>query len=273
MSDLFFPYVGGKCRLSTWIIKEFPKHYCYIDVFGGSAAVLLNKDRSENEIFNDKDEDIVHFFLIYRDREDELIEWLSKTPYSKQEHYEWAKKFYNGERDSDPIKRAGKFFYLRYSQYASKYSGISGWRSDNKANKAIYFENGKDKLNKLSSRFKGVQIENEDYAYILDRYDSEDSFFYLDPPYVDAGDALYSHEGSFDHVKFFEKVKDIKGYWMLSYGILPDFINKNDYYYKEKEVFYSNLSDENENPEIILMNYNPETTPTFQGDNSSILDF
>lgn len=48
---VFFPYVGGKFFMLDVILKLIPKHEVYVEVFGGSAKVLLNKPLSPIEIF------------------------------------------------------------------------------------------------------------------------------------------------------------------------------------------------------------------------------
>jgi len=103
-----FPYIGGKTHLSRWIADQLPQHTVYVEPFGGSASVLLNKPRSDIEVYNDLDRDIVQFFEVARDRPDELAEWVRRTPYSQELHSEWVEQFYNGERADDPIKRAGR---------------------------------------------------------------------------------------------------------------------------------------------------------------------
>lgn len=46
-------YLGGKNRIAPWIIGFFPPHKFYVEPFGGSAAVLLNKQPAFLEIYND----------------------------------------------------------------------------------------------------------------------------------------------------------------------------------------------------------------------------
>ena len=50
--------------------KEVPR---YIDVFGGSGAVLLGKPKSKFEVFNDVDGELVNLFHCIRDRFEEFL--------------------------------------------------------------------------------------------------------------------------------------------------------------------------------------------------------
>jgi len=61
-------YFGSKSRIASRIVKHFPAHHTFVDVFGGSAAVLLAKAPSPVEVYNDIDGDLVNFFRVLQDR-------------------------------------------------------------------------------------------------------------------------------------------------------------------------------------------------------------
>lgn len=267
MTKSVFPYPGGKSYLAPWIIEHFPEHKCYVEVFGGSGAVLVNKDESHTEVYNDIDGDLVHFFTVLRDQEEELVEWLDLTPYAREQHEEWAKEFYNGERPEDPIERAGKFFYLRYSQYASKYRTKSGFASAHQRNKARKLRNATEKLHDFADRFKDVQIENLDYQDLFERYDSDHTFFYADPPYLDEGDDLYRH-GEFDHNRFIDVIEETEGKWAVSYQRVPERLEKYTIVEKGRAQFmnkqHDNDSRSTEVTERLILNYGEDEVGTFQ---------
>lgn len=271
MVESVFPYPGGKALLGSWIIEHFPQHKCYVEVFGGSAAVLVQKDKSHTEVYNDRDGDLVQFFKILRDREDELIDWLDQTPYAREQHQEWKEAFYDGERPDDPIERAGRFFYLRYSQYASKYRTASGFAGAAKRNKARKLRNATEDLHKFADRFRNVQIECLDYTEVFDRYDTEDTFFYADPPYLDEGDDLYRH-GEFDHEQFVDTLEDVDGKWAVSYQRLPERLKKYNVAEKGRSQFMNKQhNDETRSTEVterLVMNYDAEEVGEFTDDQS-----
>ncbi|ELZ84487.1 D12 class N6 adenine-specific DNA methyltransferase [Haloferax larsenii JCM 13917] len=272
MTESVFPFPGGKSYLAPWIIEHFPAHKCYVEVFGGSGAVLVNKPESHTEVYNDLDGDLVQFFEILREREDELVEWLDLTPYAREQHQEWKQAFYSGERPDDPIERAGRFFYLRYSQYAAKYRTASGFAGAHQRNKARKLRNATEKLHEFADRFKNVQIENLDYAEVIDRYDSEDTFFYCDPPYLDEGDALYRHEGDFDHKRFVDTLTETEGKWAVSYQRVPEGLQ--DYIIVEKgrsQFMNKQHDDETRSTEVterLILNYDLDEAGKFETDDT-----
>jgi len=263
-SRSIFPYPGGKSQLAPWIIDHIPDHQCYVEVFGGSAAVLLGKAESPVEVYNDTDEDLVHFFRTFREKTDELVEFLQQTPYAKDIHDEWATLYYNGFRPTGDVERAGRWFYLRFSQFAAKYNGISGFRSMKQRSPASQLGSVRGRLDHFAERFDDVQIENRDYKRLFDRFDGPDTVFYCDPPYVEEGDALYTH-GSFDHERFVSELTEVEGDWVVSYTDLPDGLG--NFEVVEKSVKYSsqNGSDgsHKEATERLVMNFDPTDRPKF----------
>jgi DNA adenine methylase len=78
---------GGKWRIAPWILGHLPAHRIYVEPYGGGASVLLRKERSYAEIYNDLDGEIVNFFRVLRDPEQagRLLELLELTPFAREE--------------------------------------------------------------------------------------------------------------------------------------------------------------------------------------------
>lgn len=259
-----FPYPGSKGQLASWIIEDLPDHETFVEAFGGSAAVTVQKPESYNEIINDRDGDIAHFFETLRDRHDELVEWCKQTPFSRDLHRKYANQFYAGYRPDDSIERAGRFFYIRNTQFAQKYTGISGFRLAVARNHATQYLNRVDDLKAFAKRLRRVQVENLDYGDLVGRVDTPETLFYFDPPYVDVGDDLYSH-GAFDHERFVNVLESIEGYWICSYTDLPAGLE--EYYCVEQNrrgTMRTGQADwSQENTERLVMNFHPAETPKF----------
>jgi DNA adenine methylase len=275
MSDCVFKYPGGKTQLFSWIADRIPQHRTWVDVFGGSGVVTANKSGSEVEVYNDLDGDLVHFFVTLRDSQEELAEWLEQTPHSRQLQLEYGKEFYDGHRPDDDIERAGRFFYLRYTQFAAKYTSISGYNGGKKRSAADSYQQAINRLEQWQERFKHVQIEQLDFEDLIERYDSEQTFFYCDPPYMDEGDDLYSHDGGFEHGRFVDALTDSAGDWMVSYTRVPEplrdaavCIDEQDRHVRMRQ---GQDDWEKTNTERLIMNYDPTNASMFRQNGQSAL--
>jgi len=270
-----FPYPGGKTYLASWVIEHFPDHECYVEVFGGSASVLVSKPRSRIEVLNDLDGDITHFFTTLRDHGDELREWLWSTPYSRELHEKYANEFYDGYRPDDDIERAGRFFFLRLSQFASKYKTKSGFSSSKVTDQPGAYVNSVNQLEEYADRLRGVSIESKDFAAMFEDYDSEDTLFYCDPPYVGAGDEMYSHGGEFKHTDFMDCVEAAEGDVVVSYEELPDCTPEWLTVVEKRSTYHMSAGghgDKKEATERLLCNFDPTDMTPFAGADQSNLE-
>lgn len=267
-----FPYPGGKTNYVQQITRHFPPHRRYIEPFGGSAAVLLNKAPSYVEVFNDLDDDVVQFFRVVRDRRAELQEWLRNVPYSESLYEKWNQAFLDGERPEDDIERAGRWFYLRYTTYGGSTGRRAGFKRPGKRNEARSFRGGVAGLDEIVHRLQDVTIANEDYRDILDRYDHPDALFYCDPPYLNGGDRYYRRSGEFDHAEFVDALRDREGRWIVSYAELPERLADLATEVREFTARYSlpnaTQKERTESIERLVMNFRPEENSLFVQDST-----
>lgn len=215
-----FPYPGGKGRQVDWILERMPPHDTFVDVFGGSGAIIYNKPPSKNEVYNDANGDLVQFFEVLRQREDELLEWVRDVPYARSVYEEWVHAYFNGHRPDDPVERAGRFFALRYMQFAGEMSMVNGFKTRAKRSPARTFDNARERIHELAERFRDVIVENRDFEQVLDTYDDGDVdvLFYCDPPYI-GGEHYYPVE--FGHERFVDALTGLQNDWMVSYSEVP----------------------------------------------------
>src|SRR5437879_3619769 len=69
-------YIGGKNRFAKRIIATFPSHTTYVEPFAGGAQVFFHKPKSEVEVLNDLDGEIVNFFRVCQWHHHELLRYL-----------------------------------------------------------------------------------------------------------------------------------------------------------------------------------------------------
>lgn len=81
-----FGWYGGKYSHLDWLLPLLPQTQHYCEPFGGSAAVLLNREPAPVETYNDTDSEVVNFFRVLRQQKDELIYAIGMTPFSREEY-------------------------------------------------------------------------------------------------------------------------------------------------------------------------------------------
>lgn len=103
-----FGWYGGKFSHLDWLLPLLPpaQHFC--EPFGGSAAVLINRNPAPVETYNDLDGEVVIFFKVLRTQPDELIRAIGLTPFSRKE-FEFAIEHEDDNKLSD-LERARLFF-------------------------------------------------------------------------------------------------------------------------------------------------------------------
>jgi len=171
-------YYGGKFYLLPYLLKVIPRHICYVEVFGGGGYLLLNKKRSRVEVYNDINGDVVNLFRVLRDNGDELIRRLKYTPYSRRLVEEIRTK----TEFSDDIERAWAYFILLNQTFNAR-GRMGGFAYARVKNHANMFKKLVDNLARVVERLRGVVIECLDWKECMERYESENTFAYLDPSY------------------------------------------------------------------------------------------
>lgn len=189
-SNIAFGWYGGKFSHRRWIIPLLPKTQHYCEPFGGSAAILLNREPSPVETYNDIDGEVVIFFKMLRDRKDELIYAIGMTPFSRQEFME-AIQFYEEDRTADNIERARKFFIrarqvrtgLAQTASRGRWANCLSTSRAGMAGAVSRWLGSVEGLEEVAGRLLRVQIEHDKAIDVIKRYDSLDTLFYCDPPY------------------------------------------------------------------------------------------
>lgn len=219
-----FGWYGGKFSHLAWLLPLLPATHCYCEPFGGSAAVLLNRDPSQIETYNDLDGDVVNFFRVLRDQKERLIEVIGLTPFSREE-FAIACQL---EPEVSPLERARRF-YVRARQVRTglaQTATIGRWANCKQTSRRgmsgviSRWLGGVELLPEIAERLLRVQIENRPALEVIELYDSSNTLFYCDPPYLHEtrGDTnAYSYEmTNSEHVQLAERLNAVKGLVVIS---------------------------------------------------------
>lgn len=215
-----FGWYGGKFSHLGWLLPLLPKTHHYCEPFGGSAAVLINRDSSPVETYNDIDGEIVNFFRVLREQKEELIEAIGLTPFSREEFFEALDV--DGKNLSS-LERARRFF-IRARQVRTglaQTASLGRWancRNTSRAGMAgavSRWLGSVEVLPEIANRLLRVQIENRPALELIELYDSKETLFYCDPPYPHESrcdSKAYSYEmNDSDHFKLANVLNNIKG--------------------------------------------------------------
>ena len=276
-----FGWYGGKYSHLDWLLPLLPstRHYC--EPFGGSAAVLLNREPSLVETYNDIDGEVVNFFRVLREQKNELLEAIGLTPFSREEL-----RIAVGQetRDLTDLERARRFF-IRARQVRT---GLAQTASEGRwahckltsragmAGAVSRWLGSVDGLAEIAQRLLRVQFENAPALDVIRRFDSSETLFYCDPPYVHASRSdtnAYKHEMSNDeHRQLSEVLHRVKGKVALS-GYHCDLMDElyGDWRYIEaptKKAHSTNTGTDNnklDRTEVLWVNYEINTHLEFKG--------
>ena len=214
--------MGGKGHLRSKIVPYLPPHKTYVEPFGGGASVLLDKPKSDVEVYNDLDKCLVAVFTAIKDERlrSRLKELLWLTPYSREE-----RKIDRVPDDEDTtLERARKFFVTSRQSFGGMIDRTSWGLVTNTSSRGMaqpvnsYIEAIRA-LDRVGDRIKDVLIKNADWSELVDRYDTPHTLFYLDPPYTHGTrrDGWYVHEmDDDDHRKLVARLLEVEGMAVLS---------------------------------------------------------
>lgn len=218
-------YHGGKFRLAPWIMNFFPPHTTYVEPFGGAAGVLLQKQRSYAEVYNDLDGDIVNFFRVLRvpDLRRQLLELVSLTPYARADFDEaW-------EETNDPVERARRTAIRAQMGFGSAGAtkGATGFRIDTRrayGTAQHLWAEYPQAIAAVGQRFQGVLIENRPAIEVMQQHDRNDTLHFVDPPYLLStrvlqanGKGYYRHEMTdADHRELLQVLLELEGMVVVS---------------------------------------------------------
>lgn len=178
-----FNYFGSKNQsgVQSWIISNLPTSQTYVEPFGGSAAILLNKPKCDREIYSDIYDPAFNFFFHLKLNGKQLInrinELIAESPIGSGNRF--VKQPPSAIAHS--IDEAAHFWlYCHFSWCGGGTRWSSGFSPD------AGFPNPWE-LHLAQDRLQDVELLQRDAIELIDSFPPQDPeiLFYVDPPYTD----------------------------------------------------------------------------------------
>jgi DNA adenine methylase len=241
---MLIPYLGNKEKFSSFITPNIPSDIStYVEPFGGAMGVFFSLDfskfRDVKFIYNDIN--YLNFNLFYILKNDpRFIEIVKGIKVDKERYKQSLKEIY---LETDNMTKAINWLIVLTCS-APNQIGKDSWRGD------MEFEVFKLKWRAYEPHLNKVsEILNVDYKEVIEKYDSPETFFYLDPPYMGREKYYINHDfNENSHYELASILYKIKGRFLLSY-----------YHFDGIEELYPNCRFEFKKTimgtEYIIMNY------------------
>ena len=223
-------YYGGKQNMLKEILPRIPKHKIYTEAFFGGGAVFFAKEPVPSETINDTNNMVVNFYQVLKSDFKGLVSKIESTLFSRAS-YSVAHTIYKMPHLFNKLQQAWAFYIATNMGFSCK---VGSWGYDKYGKRVKSFLNKKMKFSfDLALRLKHAQIENNDAIKVIESRDTVDSFHYIDPPYIDSNQGMYSGYTRDDYKRLLECLSKVKGKFLLSSypsDILSEFIGKNNWY-------------------------------------------
>jgi DNA adenine methylase len=285
-------YIGGKARISKWIVPYIPRDIeTYVEPFSGMFWVFFKMDLNhypnlKTVVYNDFNGLNANLFSCCKEYDrmwDEMSKYpcqqlgVEDTPSTYEEMFnEYQKEvFHSGVTitDDNKFEVAAKYVYVLtqiFSGSKPETSSYMDYKGKYRCKVLIFMDKLKDK--KYRSHFDKITfVENMDFQEVIEKYDSEKTYFYVDPPYWKTENYYSNHDfDRNDHERLADSLKSISGKFSLSYydfPILRVWFPKHEYVWEMKEFAKAAAAKsgvkQNMGEELLVMNYgeNPNVLP------------
>ena len=220
-------WFGGKGNFKAKLLPHIPYTQTYVDVFGGGGSVFFARKPSPVEVYNDLFDDLPNLMRVLQNPQtnNRLAEKLAYTLYSRYE-FGVALQIRADKSITDPVERAWALFTTQNQGFGGVAASIGRWGrsvTDSKGGKAGTVNKWQTRLKLLPAwmqRLRDAQIDNRCALAVIAGYDSPDTTFYLDPPYIhdtrkSSNDYDVEQPDEF-HRQLVQALLEIQGYAVLS---------------------------------------------------------
>lgn len=276
-------YIGGKSKIGKWIVDEYPRDMeTYVETFGGMYWCFFNMDlvkypNLKSVVYNDFNPLNYNLFKCLENPQ-ELLKAVNSIPCQERGvditpnlYSEQFKTFQQSIfSDKTPITTPDYLLGARYAYILTQvFSGSKPEKSgfiDLKGKYKSKYLTFRDKLQnpKWIDKFLRItNVENMDFSEVIQKYDSETTYIYLDPPYWKTENYYSNHDfDRNDHQRLAETLLSVKGKFSLSYydfDLLHEWFPKNQFRWEQKEFAKAASATkgktQNKGTELLILNY------------------
>ena len=277
-------YIGGKSRIAPkLIIPNIPTDIEeFVEVFGGMFWTFFSMDLKQfpnlkKVVYNDFNPLNYNLFKCIQNPTEllgainsidcqkfgvEITPSIYKEQFIRFQAEIFAENFSVEPGDYDV---AAKYVYILTQVFSGSKPETSSF-IDLKGKYKSKYLTFRDKLLKpdwIEHFLKITHVENMDFADVIEKYDSPNTYFYVDPPYWKTENYYSNHDFDCqDHERLSKSLISMEGKFSLSYydfPLLSEWFPKDTYTWKKKEFAKAAAAKKGKTQtmgeELLIMNY------------------
>jgi DNA adenine methylase len=276
-------YIGGKSKIGKWIVPFYDKDMeTYLETFGGMFWCFFNMNLKEfpnlnKVVYNDFNPLNYNLFKCAQNP-NELLKAINSIDCQKfgveqtPEIYRNQFVSFQSELFTKDItipeydyETAAKYVYILTQVFSGSKPETSKF-IDLKGKYKSKYLTFRDKLMKpdwVDHFLKITDVENMDFADVINKYDSPSTYIYLDPPYWKTENYYSNHDfDRNDHERLANVLHGVQGKFSLSYydfDLLREWFPEDRYTWVRKEFAKAAAAKKGEKQnmgeELLIMNY------------------
>lgn len=276
-------WIGGKSKIGRWIIEYYPTDMeIYTESFGGMFWCFFNMDLNKfpnlkKIVYNDFNPLNYNLFKcvqnpleLQRALDSVPVQQLgvSLTPTEYRERFvKFQSEIFAKEIDinSPNYDIAAKYVYVVTQVFSGSKPETSSF-IDLKGKYRSKYLSFRDKLSKpnwVEHFLKITDVENQDFENLIMKYDTPNTFHYVDAPYWKTENYYSKHDfDRDDHERLANTLHKVKGKFGMSYyefPLLHEWFPKEKYKWETKEFVKAAAAKkdtkQNLGTELLIMNY------------------
>ena len=167
-----------KEQVTTLIRQLIPAHQVWCEPYFHSGEVFFNKRPSPKEIVNDRNDNIVNFYMMVRDRWQQLS-FLMESTLHCDFFVKLAEKIHENP-EADELHRAWAFWLKCHKAFITP----ERWEVNDvlPSSSELTEERQKAIMRTMAGRLKNVFISNRQPISVIQDADGEDTAFFINPP-------------------------------------------------------------------------------------------